>query len=468
MFIMGEVEKFYQITKSSDNDAGLNDILETKLNIMNENFKTLRPATRFRRWNSLGSAIKWAAGNPDADDLAEINEKLNLLTKENNLQININDELNVKMRETAKAISELCKSNELTSNSLKQVELIFNVDLTIKKLESINNAIMLAKKGIACKEILSQNELEIINEKFPSSSLIQSLTIAKPTVAYSSERILYEMEIPLLDEHEFDLLHLEAIPRENEEIELEYKEVLIRDNITYGIKNECQKVQNNYICFANQIIEISESECIPKIVRLKDDAKCIMLYVNDRESVNLIDNGVLAIKNLKPTTLFNSCGIGNHSVVGSAIILFEGCYVEINKKKFQSVKIETKFKTEILPIMNSKIEKKNNRPVIKLHELSDLHAQNRDYIRSSIMYTSGSATILLTMIAILAIYIFRKLRRSVMSSLGGEELCDNPKQQQQSHNNNSNNNNVNTNNADRQECANVALTTIPFGSVFTH
>ena len=92
--------------------------------------KTLISTRRTKRWDSLGSAWKFVAGSPDANDLRIINSTINGLIQNNNAQVKINRELNQQMKEfvfqTTQAIS-LYKSGALENHSI-------NIFLNLKYL----------------------------------------------------------------------------------------------------------------------------------------------------------------------------------------------------------------------------------------------------------------------------------------------------------------------------------------------
>ena len=73
----------------------LTQIIRYKIQKMYNSLFSIEPRNhRSRRWDALGTAWKFIAGTPDAQDLQIINTTLNNLIDQNNKQFEINDKIN--------------------------------------------------------------------------------------------------------------------------------------------------------------------------------------------------------------------------------------------------------------------------------------------------------------------------------------------------------------------------------------
>lgn len=135
-------------------------ILDTKIFTLHKALDSVLPKTRSKRWDALGSGIKWMAGNADADDLVDIYKNFdNLHSKQkelidsNNDQIKLNDVFEDRINELSRLISQSipAKINE-TVDSLQFINLMINLDLARSKLEDIHEAISLSRIKVLSKK----------------------------------------------------------------------------------------------------------------------------------------------------------------------------------------------------------------------------------------------------------------------------------------------------------------------------
>ena len=96
--------------------------------------------------------------------------------------------------------------------------------------------------------------------------------------------------------------------------------------------------------------------------------------------VSVITNGVLIVKNAPQITLVNTCGIGNHTIIGTLLINFRNCSVILEGKAYDNLETKIHAHPEILPLFNVKINQVNEKHQIDLHELQDLNLQHHKRI----------------------------------------------------------------------------------------
>lgn len=136
------------------------DLIVEKFNEIDFALKSIDPVKRQKRWDRLGSAWKFLAGNPDANDLRIINSSINNLIINNNEQIKINRELNLQLKEaifkTKKAISLF----NVGSIEIYCTRILFHLNFLSERLNQIIETITLAKLGIVTKRFLVNKKLK--------------------------------------------------------------------------------------------------------------------------------------------------------------------------------------------------------------------------------------------------------------------------------------------------------------------
>lgn len=76
-------DQIERMTAKMDDNSDLHNTLSSKVAALRAWLKALKPKTRKKRpWEGLGSAIKWLAGNADADDLRDIQENFRKIEEE--------------------------------------------------------------------------------------------------------------------------------------------------------------------------------------------------------------------------------------------------------------------------------------------------------------------------------------------------------------------------------------------------
>lgn len=407
-----------KIGKNND----FHSILENKILNLKKSVSNLRFRNRVRRsWEGLGAAIKWAAGNADADDLRDIYEKFDVvkntandLVKNNEKQIVINDAFQSKINRLAEIISgKISKNINETANSLDVINLMFNIDLAKEKLENIHQAVILAKVGIVSKNILDKLETDFIAEKLKDqklyfSSLTEMLTYLSAEIDHNDDLLYYIINIPQI-EGNYKKIHAEPITINNKEITSDFEEFLVKDNKTFGISAPCLSTFTNTLCNPKQLTDISDTTCIPQLLR-DQQGVCVFKGKTARLSIKAIADGHVLIKNaVTPIRLVNTCGMSNHTVSGTFFVTFKNCSITINEELFENLEMKTKERLEILPFFNTSILQRNTKLLIDIDEIQDLHIENRkriDELHFEKHQNTFMSTIMLSSIVAIAGFVF--------------------------------------------------------------
>ena len=438
------------IAKDFDENSSFKNILESKITILKRAINNLTPKKRYKRsWEALGSGIKWIAGNADADDLRNIDEKfenheekLNDLVKRNNDQLEMNEIFQDKINEITSTIRDkILRKFNVTFTSLEIVNLMFNIDLAKEALENINEAIILSKLKVVSKNILEEKELKYIAVKLREQNLhftstTEMYSYLRSDVEYGENYIYYHVNIPQV-ENDFKKLFVEPITIQNKEIKTDYSEILIKDNRTYAVTNPCLEFSHITLCEPTALKDMSEDPCLPRLTR-DSPGDCVFKEVSAKLTIRNIRSGYMIIKNAHPPVkIENTCGMPHHTLSGTILITFKNCSISINNETFENTEWKNKQRFELLPFFNISIKQRNIEPLVDLHELQDLHIKSRhrlSEIHTRSLNNEATATNVIIMIAIiisiivgLIAFAYFKIYNSIkpvrdVLELAGEEL----------------------------------------------
>ncbi|XP_055641503.1 uncharacterized protein LOC129778561 [Toxorhynchites rutilus septentrionalis] len=132
-----------------------------------ETFLKLKPfIKRQKRWDTIGTVWKWVAGNPDADDLRIINATLNSLITQNNKQVMINQAISNRIQEVTDLANQmlLMEKQKAKNHSIEinHLMILSNLDSLQDQIETLEEAILMAKHGIPSSKLLSMRDFNTI------------------------------------------------------------------------------------------------------------------------------------------------------------------------------------------------------------------------------------------------------------------------------------------------------------------
>jgi hypothetical protein len=123
-------------------------------------------------------------------------------------------------------------------------------------LDNIIFAIHWAKKDIINPQILNQQEIAIALQQINTNNLKyatieNALNFANIKIATSSQSLLYIINIPLVEQESYDVLKIRTNNIPGKSIKIPYEIVFSNKTKIYGLKNECQIVEDSRICSRN-------------------------------------------------------------------------------------------------------------------------------------------------------------------------------------------------------------------------
>jgi hypothetical protein len=346
----------------------------------------------------------------DAKDGRMFEGNIKQLTESNNKQVKINEIFNSTLNSIMKTINE-----DITPKILKAIanldiiNLVIYIDSICYDLGIIHDAITHAKLGVVTKNIIPQEQLEIIYDRLVKQGIVISsyhecLNYLESSVYYKNDMIFFEIKIPIL-ENGFEHIFIYPIPNNDSQIDTEFENILIKGNETYAVSGKCLQTHDNFICKMKDLKDISEDECVAKLTR-SEIGKCPHKIVKSNLSIKVVTEGSIVISSSSAVKLYNTCGSSNHTAIGSNLITFKDCSVTIEGKTFENHHIHRKTKSELLSHPFGLVKVTEIRKDVKIHELHEISIDNIESIDMIHRERAKTHYIMIIMFVIVILLIF--------------------------------------------------------------
>lgn len=331
-------------------------------------FYQIKPmkSRRVRRYDKIGTAFKWIAGTPDADDLRIINRTLNELIDGNNQQLQINNKINDRIQDITSTVNQMIQRNGVQNQILlKEIDaltLLAYMDSTYNILRDIEDTILKSRLSLANSKLLTLKEIlaieTIINEQgiktqFPEDAL----NFIESKVAIKQDMLLYILRIPKI--------------KANSEV-IQIIPVIINNTIITEIPTHI--IKHGHDIFSTErpnefiqrypFIKQLENECTESLFFSKK-SHCSVHMVH-HGFIKMISDDKILISGIETVTLSSNCGPDNRTLHGNFLISFSNCTVWINNKTFSNTET-TVHAPEILGAFPGLYI---NRTIIQQHNLS--------------------------------------------------------------------------------------------------
>lgn len=305
-----------------------------------------QPTRRHRRWDTLGTAWKWIAGTPDAQDLQIINSTINSIIEQNNHQYQINDNINKRITQLTQTINEIAKSlndNKANLDVLDSITTMLNIDVINELLDNIQEAIILTKISIANNKILSTREINVIKSTLQDQGVKinfpdEALQFVTPKIAVKDGDLLYILQIPQLENSTSTIIRIFPLIVNNQIIKSFPQYIVRRDTKLFTTDKPGDFVQKS------SNLQEFEDDCIQPII-LGKQSRCSSISRNETTQ-QLVNENTIIISNARNHTLKTNCGPDDRFITGNFIITFWNCTINFNSQTFRSS--ETVFDVDIL------------------------------------------------------------------------------------------------------------------------
>ncbi|XP_049290401.1 uncharacterized protein LOC125767646 [Anopheles funestus] len=346
--IMNNDEKI----KNQLNLNALDKIVKFKVNKLHETFRKISPhSVRTKRWDSIGTAWKWIAGTPDAEDLHIINSTLNALIEQNNRQILINDKIDERIQDVTNIANNVLRLEEerLQERSYEIIQLvsISNIDLLQDYLETIEEAILLAKQGIPSSKLLSLADLNqmvtfLAEHDIHVATTEELLVNAKAQVSMNKTHVMYILKYPYESKETFEYWYIDSILKDKKRLFLNNNHIIKNQTHVYESLQPCEEKDNSkYLCDSMHLNP--STECIQRLVQGKH-ANCTYEKVYYNGLIKRINDEFILINDAN-ITISSNCNNSTRLFNGSYLIQFENCSIYINNEEYPNLETTVQIKS---------------------------------------------------------------------------------------------------------------------------
>ncbi|XP_055609131.1 uncharacterized protein LOC129756367 [Uranotaenia lowii] len=326
------------IAKVNSSTGNFIRLINLKFKQINETYRALLPNSKSKRSiEMLGSAIKFITGNLDADDLREINANINDIKRldnnlivQNNKQITINQEfqnrlqtLTDEIRNHENVLLKLTLQRNYTVNENAKIIILFQLDIVLQTLRTLENGIALAKLNIVNRQLLTINELKIIAQQLEQvdislDSLEDVYNYLSVTVFYHGYHLIISIDIPRVSSTIYERMIIEQLPIKNKTVNIDYHTILVHSNETIAVLQNYEQIAKTYVYKKNQLLNITNDLCIAPLVRGRS-GKCPFKETPPATEYRLLAYGTLIVKaTLETIVMSSTCGINQKELKENA------------------------------------------------------------------------------------------------------------------------------------------------------
>lgn len=286
----------------------------------------LNPNKRQKRWDKVGTIWKYIAGTPDADDLKLINSSINNLVSNNNLQVKINREIALQLKEVAFKTKDAIQKFNSRTTEFHAIAILENLKFLSQTLGQILDTITLAKLGILNILILSDNETttfihDLAREKVIVSTAADAISYASTSIATNQREIALLIKLPKLNSKIYRKVHVHPINHNNQQLHLPDKNFIIHSNETFIIKSLKPIIPSE--------VRLNDSTCIPRILQ-GQPAICNYIMDPTSEDIVSIDDQHLLINTARNFTMRSDCGLSERNLSGSYLVSYDNCTINVS------------------------------------------------------------------------------------------------------------------------------------------
>ncbi|KAH8323677.1 hypothetical protein KR067_009813 [Drosophila pandora] len=345
-----DISRMMQLVDETSRDAAT--LTDQRINTITRHYleqaaegmnRVMRPTSRrARAVNWLGSAWKWIAGSPDAEDWNAVLNSEKMITENINQQIRIN--------------ARLFDASHKSIQELNDVQLSW---LTCQ----------LAKTGVTNSNLLDHEEIETILTEvndLPYQNAVEAVEFSRPTVLSNGTTLLYILALPKVSNRRYELVRLYPTVSGGRQIVLEHQKLALNGEETYAVVGSCSSIGNITVCPEEDLIALEENSCIPRLLK-GGHASCSYLRSNE-EVVQLVEDGTLFLSNYNGSLATPE---REYQLEGTYIVQFNNEVVTVRNKNFTAYSANHPM---ALPPVLTNITVTGYRP--SLGYVDDVNAQN--------------------------------------------------------------------------------------------
>ncbi|KPU79148.1 uncharacterized protein Dana_GF27488 [Drosophila ananassae] len=316
-----------QLVDDTSRDAGT--LMDQRVSKITRNYleqaaeginRMMKPSSRrARAINWLGSAWKWIAGSPDAEDWNAILNSEKMIIENGDQQIRINARLFDASHKSIQQLNDVAARVNAIDGDLHAVTTTLHKAIILAdQVAEVTRACQLAKTGVTNSNLLDHEEIEAI------------------------------------------LLEVNDLPYQNAVEAVEWS------SKTYAVVGSCSSIGNITVCPEKDLTALEESSCIPRLLK-GGHASCSYLRSNE-EVVQMVKDGTLFLSNYNGSITTSE---RDYQLEGTYIVQFNNEVITVRDKNFTAYSANHPM---ALPPVLTNITVTGYRP--SLGYVDDVNAQN--------------------------------------------------------------------------------------------
>lgn len=345
-----------------------------------------------RSLDILGTAWKWLAGSPDHEDHRIVEDHIKGLLTNNERQRIINKEIIERINGFTKVTNSIMKFVNASQEVQKTLEdnLTNKIRILKEEITNIEYALQWAKVGVINSFILSEKEIEeakifLESESFPYNNLEEALSFASIKIASNENDIIYIANLPSIDKVICEKSVIKPIKKNNTIIKMNYENIIQCNNFTFAIKDKCIELNKLCICDKKNLIDLSETKCIPNLLTSQKH-ECTIVNNHHVPSVEELYEGTILLNNFKGSV--NVEGYETYALSGTYLIQFHNETLTIKNKTYTSK--ESVFVKPLPAILQHFSGNQPGEEILSLELIKELNINNIEELKS--ISTKGKIT----------------------------------------------------------------------------
>lgn len=211
---------------------------------------------------------------------------------------------------------------------------------------------------------------------------------------------------------------MKPVKRGNFVVKIPSENILQCDNKVYGIKEKCSSNNKVTICNKNQIINLSETGCIPYLLTSRPP-NCTEIDNSHIPAVEEISPGTLLLNKFNGTILVDGEAM---DLTGTFIIQYQNATLMVNRQAYTAR--EVSISKPLPPIVQPDAAFRTFEEVLTLQAMKELHLNNTGHIkliekenRTSYLTNFGLTTVALSFLVTTTILkVITKRRRNTATT----------------------------------------------------
>ena len=333
------IQNFDEFINKKSYNHPLYHLLQNKKQLLYQTYSKLcYEDKRQKRWDRIGTVLKWIAGTPDAEDLHVINNTMNNLIIENNRQVLINQGIDSRIQHMSQIVNHLSeldsKSQDQHTIEINLLMAILNIDTMQHQIEILEDAILLAKNGIPSSRIFHVKDLRKIQRFLETQQIIvksfeELLSKCSTHVSMNETHIMYMIKIPQLSQQMYDYEYIDLLIQNGKQIIIGSNYILTNETNTFELREKCSEEINEFICNYSSLK--LPNNCTHNLIQIKK-ANCIFAKVFTKGIIKRISESLILLNSVN-VTLKSNCS-DTQILNGSFLIQFEKCEIQLDNDRY--------------------------------------------------------------------------------------------------------------------------------------